>query len=454
MGAIEAGIQAATPATSRSVGRYQVCAEIASGGMASVHVGRLIGAAGFSRTVAIKRLHPQFAKDPDFVAMFLDEARLAARIDHPNVISMLDVVVDGSDLILVMEYVRGAPLSLLRHSTHGRSAPIPAPIAASIMCGVLCGLHAAHDATDEMGVALRIVHRDVSPQNVLVGTDGLARVFDFGIAKAMGRLQTTRQGQLKGKLSYMAPEQIDDAEVSPRTDVYAASVVLWECLTGQRLFLASDERATLSRVLSATVPAPSALVPGLPADLDDVVLRGLDRDPERRYATAHEMAVDLARACPVASAEDVGEWVSALAHDELARCSTLLGHSERAVPSRPSLPALTVDVPSSDTRFDAASSLPGSASGPAPRRSHLVAALAAAALVSMIPITLGHRFAHSAGSAPTTACGEAREGVAPGPEVHDDTALSGPALRSGSARAGVATGHDEQSANFVRAACP
>src|SRR5262245_3092434 len=179
----------------RVVGRYALYGEIASGGMATVHFERLLGPVGFSRTVAIKRLHPQFAKDPEFVSMFLDEARLAARIRHPNVVATLDVVATKGELFLVMEYVQGESLSRLARAVMARGENLPPRIVASIMCGVLHGLHAAHEARDQRGEPLGIVHRDVSPQNVLVGIDGTARVVDFGVAKASGRHQSTRKGK-------------------------------------------------------------------------------------------------------------------------------------------------------------------------------------------------------------------------------------------------------------------
>src|SRR5262249_30807867 len=162
--------------------------------MATVHFGRLLGPVGFSRTVAIKRLHAHFAADPEFVSMFLDEARLAARIRHPNVVPTLDVVATAGELFLVMDYVPGETLSRLIAASNAQRRWIPLPIAAAMACGVLHGLHAAHEAKSERGAPLGIVHRDVSPQNLLVGTDGVPRVLDFGVAKAAGRLQTTRDG--------------------------------------------------------------------------------------------------------------------------------------------------------------------------------------------------------------------------------------------------------------------
>src|SRR5258708_3975182 len=198
--------------------------------MATVHFGTLLGPVGFSRTVAIKRLHEQFAKDPEFVSMFLDEARVAARIRHPNVVQTLDVVATEGQIFLVMEYVQGESLSHLVRATRKRGKKIPPKIVATVLAGALHGLQAAHDAKDEHGAPLGIVHRDVSPHNVLVGVDGVSRVLDFGVAKAAGRLQSTRQGQLKGKVAYMAPEQVRGAAVDRQTDVYSAAVVLWETL--------------------------------------------------------------------------------------------------------------------------------------------------------------------------------------------------------------------------------
>ncbi|HEX4514731.1 MAG TPA: serine/threonine-protein kinase, partial [Polyangiaceae bacterium] len=223
-----------------ALGRYTLFDVIASGGMASVHFGRMIGPAGFARTVAIKRLHPHLAHDAEFATMFLDEARLAARIQHPNVVQTLDVVSHDNELLLVMEYVRGETLSRLLTAARKRKVAIPQRIVSAILIGVLHGLHAAHDAKSEQGMPLEIVHRDVSPQNVLVGADGVVRVVDFGVAKAASRAHSTRDGQIKGKLQYMAPEQLKREGVDRRADVYAVGVMLWECLAARKLFVADD----------------------------------------------------------------------------------------------------------------------------------------------------------------------------------------------------------------------
>jgi serine/threonine-protein kinase len=317
--------------------------------MATVHFGRLSGPAGFSRTVAIKRLHPNLAKDPEFVAMFLDEARLAARIRHPNVVPTLDVVATEGEIFLVMDYVQGESLSRLRIAMQDAKRQADPRIIAAIMSGVLHGLHAAHEAKSEQGQSLNIVHRDVSPQNVLVGIEGVARVLDFGVAKAIGRVQTTREGQIKGKLAYMPPEQLRGGRVTRQADVYAAAVVTWEALTGARLFSGEHEGALVTSILMHPIKAPSEVAPHLPAAFDAVVMRGLDRDPAKRYPTAREMALDLERCAGVASTSEVGEWVESLAGTELSKRAALMAAIEGSTPTRPSE---RIRVPVSSTTSD------------------------------------------------------------------------------------------------------
>jgi eukaryotic-like serine/threonine-protein kinase len=310
-----AGSDATSP---RAVGRYVLHGELASGGMATVHYGRLAGPVGFSRTVAIKRLHPQYAKDPEFVSMFLDEARLCGRIRHPNVVPTLDVVKSDGEIFIVMEYVAGEALSKLLKAAWARGARMPPRIAATIMSSVLHGLNAAHQTKDEHGRELGIVHRDVSPQNILVGADGTARVLDFGVAKAAGRLQTTRDGQVKGKIAYMPPEQLAGAPVNLQVDIYAAAVVLWEALAGRRLFDGETEAVVLARAIEGRVDPPSLHNPELDANADAVLMRGLSRDPTRRYGSAREMAIAIEQAIGLASPSAVGEWVETIAAQELA----------------------------------------------------------------------------------------------------------------------------------------
>jgi hypothetical protein len=303
--------------TEHIVGRYVLCDAIAAGGMATVHIGRLLGPVGFARTVAIKRLHPHYAKDPEFVAMLLDEARLAARIRHPNVVPTLDIVVEKGELLVVMEYVQGESLSRLARSTFRKKEKIPLPIMMTVAAGALYGLHAAHEATTEQGAPLCVVHRDVSPQNIIVGLDGATRVLDFGVARAVGRVQTTRDGTVKGKLAYMSPEQVRGQPLDRRSDLYAMAVVLWEMTAGRRLFIGDNEAEVIHKVLTAEVKPPSAMVPGLPKRLDDFVMKGLHRNPDERFASALEMAEEVQK-IGSATPGEVGAWVARAGGEAIA----------------------------------------------------------------------------------------------------------------------------------------
>ncbi len=317
------------------VGRYALYGQIAAGGMATVHFGRMMGAAGFTRTVAVKRLHPHLAEEPEFVSMMIDEARLVARVQHPNVAQTLDVVATGKELLVVMEYVTGEVLSRLLRAESVRQRRVPVPIVSAVMNGVLHGLHAAHEARSDRGVPLGIVHRDVSPQNVMVGVDGVARVIDFGVAKARGRLQTTHEGSLKGKIAYMAPEQLNAQLTTRLADVYSAGVVLWEMLTGRRLFKADDDLALLAKVREGPRDSPSRWVAGIPPELDALAMRAVARNPGARFGTAREMADALVRIVPPALGAEVGAWVEDAAktviHQRAAQLSEIRVSRERVV---------------------------------------------------------------------------------------------------------------------------
>ncbi|MDB4943080.1 MAG: serine/threonine protein kinase [Labilithrix sp.] len=326
----------------RIVGRYALYQSIAAGGMATVHLGRLLGPVGFSRTVAIKRLHAQFAADPEFVSMFLDEARLAARIRHPNVVPTLDVVATSGELFLVMDYVPGESVARLARVIREKRQTFPPRVMSAIIAGALHGLHAAHEAKDERGQPLGIVYRDVSPQNVLVGVDGVPRVLDFGVAKAAGRVQTTRDGQIKGKLSYMPPEQLRGGSVTRQSDIYAAGIMLWELLTGQRLFTADNEGALVAKILDGNIETPSravarALGPhGAVAeetfrvleDLEPTVMRALATNQVDRFTTAREMAIEIERRVPPATNSEVSDWLEIVARDVLTSRAAMVAEIE------------------------------------------------------------------------------------------------------------------------------
>jgi serine/threonine-protein kinase len=322
--------------------------QFAAGGMATLHYGRLLGPAGFSRTVAIKRLHAHLSEDPDFVAMFLDEARLAARIHHPNVIQTLDVESSEGELFVVLDYVHGDSLSrLLREARRIGESATPELVCA-ILFGALEGLHAAHEARDPKGDPLELVHRDISPHNILIGTDGIARVLDFGVAKARGRAQTTRVGQLKGKLSYMAPEQLRGGKVTRRSDVFSAAVVLWEALTGARLFQGDDEGDVVNRLLAEEIPPPRRYAPGVTRELDAIVMRGLERDPAKRFPTARHMALAIESLSMMATPIEVGAWVERVAGATLAqradRVAAIEAEFNRVIDAGPALGAKAAAV--------------------------------------------------------------------------------------------------------------
>jgi serine/threonine-protein kinase len=335
------------------VGRYAVFDPIATGGMATVCFGRLLGPAGFARTVVIKRLHPHFVAEAEFAAMFLDEARIAARVHHPNVVPVIDVVEARNEILLVMEYVHGESLAQLARADE---APSEArlKIVTNVVAGALHGLHAAHEAKGENGKPLGIVHRDVSPQNILVGADGSARVLDFGVAKAAGQSHHTGVGQVKGKIRYLSPEQVLCGEVDRRTDVWAASVVLWEALTRKRLFSGENDGAVLSQVLNKPIPSPRAVAPYVPEAVAKVILRGLARDASERWQTALEMAEALEAAVGLVAPREVGAWVMRFAGDRLdarrrvlddIEAETLTGTLRAPDPSRGSLADLRPTAP-------------------------------------------------------------------------------------------------------------
>jgi serine/threonine-protein kinase len=298
------------------IGRYWMFRPFARGGMASVHLGRLTGPAGFSRLVALKLLHPIYAADREHYTMLLDEARLSSRIRHPNVVQTLDVVHDDN-LCIVMEYVHGVSLAAALRCAQQRGERMPLPIVSAVLGGVLQGLHAAHEARGEDGAPLGIVHRDISPQNVVIGTDGIARVLDFGVAKALRKDHVTTSGDVKGKVAYMAPEQLAGTAVTRQADIYGAGVVLWEAVVGARLFDETNEARLVARVLRERIPPPSARAPELDAAVDEVVVRAVAAERRARFKTAQEMAIALAVAIPPAPAEEVALWLERMAGDVL-----------------------------------------------------------------------------------------------------------------------------------------
>jgi len=272
------------------LGRYRVVDEIGIGGMASVHLARMDGPGGFQKWVAIKRIHPHLVEDETFVHMFLDEARVAARISHPNVAQVFDLGKHEDTYWIAMEYLHGEPLREVMRRTEELGQPMPPEIACRVIADAAEGLHAAHELLGKNGEKLQLVHRDVTPHNLFVTYDGTTKVVDFGIAKFSSRMASTRAGTLKGKLAYMSPEQVSGEQIDRRTDVFALGVVLWELTTGQRLFRMESDLDTLAKVQECNVPRPSAVVRGYPIDLEKIVMKALAKQKNERYKTARELS--------------------------------------------------------------------------------------------------------------------------------------------------------------------
>ncbi|MFO0763127.1 MAG: protein kinase [Byssovorax sp.] len=323
--------------------RYELLVKIASGGMATVYLGQVRGAAGFRRQVAIKRAHPHLLENPTFKQMLVDEARLASRIHHPNVISVLDVEERAGELLLVMDYVEGAALSDLLSRCQDADRKLPARVALRVALDACAGLHAAHELCDEHGRPLGLVHRDISPHNILVGVDGAARIADFGIAKhAEGGVSTTT-GSLKGKIGYMAPEYVEHGVLDARSDVFALGIVVWESLANRKLFRGQNEVDTLRRIVSAEAPPLSAVAPWVGARLDDVLAAALARLPSERFDSARAFGNALESAARkddlIAPAGEVARFVEELVGPSLEKRRSLW--RERSSGGRPaSTPAI------------------------------------------------------------------------------------------------------------------
>jgi serine/threonine protein kinase len=340
-------------------GRYETLREIASGGMAKVHLGRALGAGGFERLVAIKAMHAHLVGEPEFVDMFLDEARLAARIRHPNVVGTIDVQQDEEGIFLVMEYVEGPPLSAIVRERRRTSGSVPIDVALRIFLDTLAGLHAAHELVDSGGEPLRLVHRDVSPQNILVGVDGIARITDFGIARAESRLASTRGDQVKGKVPFMAPEQIRAQPIDRRTDVYAAGAVLWELLTGERLVRGETDAERIMQIMSGPPRSPRDVNPLVAEPLAEACQKALRSSPDERFPTTAAFAeaieaAALASGVTVATARVVSTFVKALNLHESP--TDLPSSSPLAARSAPHAPPSTKAKSASSTSADPESS--------------------------------------------------------------------------------------------------
>ena len=304
MGAAETQVQL--------VGRYEVVGRLALGGMAEILLGRLRGPSGFERPVVIKRILAHLAEQSTFVDMFLDEARLAARIQHRNVVQVHELGQEGRDLFLVMEYLEGENAAGLIRRSLVVHQELHLAVCAYIMAEACAGLHAAHELTDQAGNPMGLVHRDVSPQNIFIGYNGAVKVLDFGIAKAADRTAHTEVGQLKGKFEYMSPEQCRGKPIDRRSDIFALGIVLYELITRRRLFKRDTKLAVLEAVCRDPLMPPSKLEPSCPPSLEAVVLKALAKRADQRYPTAADMRRDLLAVTRELSPGDPEESLAAL----------------------------------------------------------------------------------------------------------------------------------------------
>jgi serine/threonine protein kinase len=273
----------------KRIGKYQILKKMATGGMAEIYIAVARGIEGFEKLVVLKRILPQLASNPSFVNMFLDEARIAATLQHPNVVQVYDIENVDNNYLFSMEYLHGADLHKIGRSLRQKRRGLPIDQAIAIMLGATAGLHYAHDKRGIDGKHLGIVHRDVSPQNIIVTYDGTVKLVDFGIAKAVHRSTQTKNPTLKGKVRYMSPEQCRSRPLDRRSDVFSASIILWELTTGQKLFARESEYDSLRAIVDSDAPPPLLYKADYPMDLQPIVMKGLARNPDDRWQNANEL---------------------------------------------------------------------------------------------------------------------------------------------------------------------
>ncbi|MEM7434302.1 MAG: serine/threonine-protein kinase [Myxococcota bacterium] len=371
------------------IGRYELCFELASGGMASVYLARIDGVSGFEKLVALKRIHRHLAKEQGYVDMFLDEARIAARITHPNVCSVFDFGEADGEYYIAMEYLVGEPLSRLcgrvaRNQEQRRHRLLPLRMS-RIIADACEGLHAAHELKDANGDLLHVVHRDVSPRNLFVTYDGAAQVVDFGIASARQRLHHTSTGQVKGTFAYMAPEQLTARPIDRRVDVWALGVTLWEMLAVKRLFRRDTTANTIHAVLYDEVLPPSNYRAHVPKELDAIVMKALAREPDERWQSTREMGRALREfigtRTELMGPAELSEWMGEVFPQGEARKSQLMEVARLGHDSVPAIPSAEDEATQTGTGLIADRLLP---SAPFPLRPRWIALAAIALIGTMV----------------------------------------------------------------------
>lgn len=331
------------------VGRYDIVLQIARGGMATVYLARAEGHGGFDRYVALKLTAEHLRDDPEFAEHLVEEAKLVAHLRHQNVVPVLDVGEHDMAVFLVMDYVPGDTLGGLFKLARNHGEQVAPRIGLRILIDALAGLHAAHEHRDEEGKPLKLVHRDFSPQNILVGTDGIARLTDFGIAKAVSRASVTMAGTMKGKVSYASPEQARGKDLDRRCDVWAAGVIAWEIFAGRKLFPANER--TLLEVVKGPPPRIRSVVPSVPPEIDEIIAQALGFEVEQRTPTAKQLARSLEDAARrhglLAEVEEVAEYVQRVVAPTLAdrKKATDEARVRRGAGPSPSSPETNATVP-------------------------------------------------------------------------------------------------------------
>ncbi len=367
--------------TGGAFAKYRPIAELGQGGMAQVFLALASGPAGFNKLVVIKQIREQFAEDPDFLTMFLDEARLAARLNHPNVVQTNEVGGDGRRFYICMEYLEGQPLNRVLHRV-GPTRGLTLGMQMRIMVDALAGLHHAHELCDFDGKPLQVVHRDATPHNIFVTYAGQVKVVDFGIAKALSSSSETRTGVLKGKVAYMAPEQAMGEKVDRRADLFSMGMILWEMLAAKRLFKGIPDVAVLQKIVNGTIPSPRTVSPDIAPELEAICMKALAHKRDDRYATAADMAADLEKAVDdlglKGSVRDAGRLIDGFFAGEREKIKQLVetqaGSGRASIPdpatfdprastSKPRLPVLDAQTVESFTGAREHTSAPGSGSG-------------------------------------------------------------------------------------------
>ncbi len=341
------------------LGKYRLIAELGHGGMAEVYLAVVQGPAGFNKLVVIKQIRPQLATDPEFLSMFLDEARLAARLSHPNVVQTNEVGQEGDRYFIAMEYLEGQPLNRVLHRI-GRDGGLTLSMHLRLIVDLLSGLHHAHELTDFDGTPLNVVHRDVTPHNVFVTYDGQVKVVDFGIAKAMNSSAETRLGVVKGKVAYMAPEQARGERVDRRADIFSAGVMLWEAATGRRLWKGIPDLTVLHRLINGDIPSPRDIDPEVPEGLEKIVMKSLALRREDRYSTAVDLATALEELLDSmndkSSLREVGKLVARHFEENRSKIKGIVETQLKVVKALPTTEFQAISLPQLDN--------PGANSGP------------------------------------------------------------------------------------------